>query len=73
MFPVLNPIYSATIAIPVMKVGRFKSSHRGFTLVELLVVIGNFLKRLTLAKKIKDWSFRTLQVKLIKIGVLPYS
>ena len=30
--------------------------------------LGNFLRRLALPKKIKDWSFRTLQVKLIKIG-----
>ncbi len=30
--------------------------------------LGNFLRRLALPKKIKDWSLRTLQVKLIKIG-----
>jgi len=30
--------------------------------------IGNFLRRLALPKKIRDWSLRTLQVKLIKIG-----
>jgi len=30
--------------------------------------LGNFLRRLALPKKIKDWSFRTLQTKLIKIG-----
>ncbi len=30
--------------------------------------LGNFLRRLVLPKKIKDWSLRTLQVKLIKIG-----
>jgi len=29
--------------------------------------LGNFLRRLALPKKIKDWSLRTLQVKLIKI------
>jgi heterodisulfide reductase subunit A-like polyferredoxin len=29
---------------------------------------GNFLRRLALPKKIRDWSLRTLQVKLIKIG-----
>ena len=30
--------------------------------------LGNFLRRLALPKKINDWSLRTLQVKLIKIG-----
>jgi hypothetical protein len=30
--------------------------------------LGNFLRRLALPKKMKDWSLRTLQVKLIKIG-----
>ena len=30
--------------------------------------LGNFLRRLALPRKIKDWSLRTLQVKLIKIG-----
>jgi hypothetical protein len=30
--------------------------------------LGNSLRRLALPKKIKDWSLRTLQVKLIKIG-----
>jgi hypothetical protein len=30
--------------------------------------LGNFLRRLALPKKIKDWSLRALQVKLIKIG-----
>ncbi len=30
--------------------------------------LGNFLRRSALPKKIKDWSFRTLQTKLIKIG-----
>jgi len=28
----------------------------------------NFLRRLALPKKIKDWSHRTIQQKLIKIG-----
>ncbi len=31
--------------------------------------LGNILRRLALSKKIRDWSHRTLQVKLIKIGV----
>jgi hypothetical protein len=30
--------------------------------------LSNFLRRLALPKKIRDWSLRTLQVKLIKIG-----
>jgi hypothetical protein len=30
--------------------------------------LGNFLRRLALPNKIRDWSLRTLQVKLIKIG-----
>jgi hypothetical protein len=30
--------------------------------------LGNFLRRLCLSKAIKDWSLRSLQVKLIKMG-----
>jgi hypothetical protein len=30
--------------------------------------LGNFLRRLGLPKSIKDWSLRSLQVKLIKMG-----
>jgi hypothetical protein len=30
--------------------------------------LGNFLRRLGLPKAIKDWSLRSLQVKLIKTG-----
>ena len=30
--------------------------------------LSNFLRRLALPKKIMDWSLRTLQIKLIKIG-----
>lgn len=30
--------------------------------------LGNFLRRLVLPKKIRDWSLRTLQIKLMKIG-----
>ena len=37
-------------------------------LFSLAYNLGNFLRRLVLPKKIKNWSFRTLQVKLIKIG-----
>jgi len=31
--------------------------------------LGNFLRRLALPKKVRDWSLRTLKEKLIKIGV----
>jgi hypothetical protein len=37
-----------------------------FTLADNL---GNFLRRLALPKKIRDWSLRILQLKLIKIEV----
>jgi hypothetical protein len=30
--------------------------------------LGNFLSRLALPKRVKQWSLRTLRVKLIKIG-----
>ena len=30
--------------------------------------LGNFLRRLTLPKSIKDWSLRTMREKLVKIG-----
>ena len=30
--------------------------------------LGNFLRRLALPKRVKEWSLRTLRVKLIKIG-----
>ena len=30
--------------------------------------LANFLRRLALPEKIRDWSLRTLQMKLIKIG-----
>jgi hypothetical protein len=30
--------------------------------------LGNFLRRLALPKKVRDWSLRTLKEKLIKIG-----
>ena len=30
--------------------------------------LGNFLRRLGLLKAVKDWSLRSLQVKLIKMG-----
>jgi hypothetical protein len=31
--------------------------------------LGNFLRRLALPKKIRDWSLRTLKEKLVKTGV----
>jgi hypothetical protein len=37
-------------------------------LFDLAYNLSTFLRRLALPKKIKDWSFRTLQTKLIKIG-----
>jgi len=30
--------------------------------------LGNFLRRLGLPREVKEWSLRSLQVKLIKIG-----
>tara|TARA_B100000315_G_scaffold250552_1_gene283577 strand:- start:241 stop:468 length:228 start_codon:yes stop_codon:yes gene_type:complete len=36
--------------------------------VRLTTKLGNFLRRLCLPKAINDWSLRSLQVKLIKIG-----
>jgi hypothetical protein len=30
--------------------------------------LGNFLRRLALPKRVREWSLRTLRVKLIKIG-----
>ena len=37
-------------------------------LFALVYNLGNFLRRSALPKKIRDWSLKTLQVKLIKIG-----
>jgi hypothetical protein len=39
--------------------------------VELFILaynLGNFLRRLALPESVKDWSLRSVQVKLIKIG-----
>ena len=59
--------------------GSAYNGHFGYTCYHPLFVfnqfgdveralLGNFLRRLVLPKKIRDWSLRTLQVKLIKIG-----
>lgn len=46
----------------------FTDNQVRLQLFALAYNLGNFLRRLALPKKIKDWSLRTLQVKLIKIG-----
>jgi len=46
----------------------FTDNHVRLQLFVLACNLGNFLRRLALPKKIRDWSLRTLQAKLIKIG-----
>ena len=46
----------------------FRDNQVRLQLFALAYNLGNFLRRLVLPKKIKNWSFRTLQVNLIKIG-----
>jgi len=46
----------------------FTDNQVRLQLFSLAYNLGNFLRRLALPKKIRDWSFRTLQLKLIKIG-----
>ncbi len=46
----------------------FADNQVRLQLFALAYNLGNFLRRLALPGKIKDWSLRTLQVKLIKIG-----
>jgi len=46
----------------------FTDNQVRLQLFSLAYNLGNFLRRLALPKKIRDWSLRTLQVKLIKIG-----
>jgi hypothetical protein len=46
----------------------FTDNQVRLQLFALAYNLGNFLRRLVLPKKIRDWSLRTLQVKLIKIG-----
>ena len=47
---------------------RFVSNQVRLGLFVLAYNLRNFLRRLVLPKKIKHWSFRSLLVKLIKIG-----
>jgi hypothetical protein len=47
---------------------RFIANQVRLQLFILAYNLGNFLRRLCLPKAIKDWSLRSLQVKLIKIG-----
>jgi len=47
---------------------HFISNQVRLGLFILAYNLGNFLRRLALPSKIKHWSFRTLIVKLIKIG-----
>ncbi len=46
----------------------FADNQVRLQLFALAYNLGNFLRRLALPKKIRHWSLRTLQVKLIKIG-----
>jgi hypothetical protein len=46
----------------------FTDNQVRLQLFALAYNLGNFLRRLALPKKIRDWSLRALQVKLIKIG-----
>jgi len=47
---------------------RFISNQVRLQLFILAYNLGNFLRRLCLPKAIKDWSLRSLQLKLIKMG-----
>jgi hypothetical protein len=47
---------------------RFDANQVRLQLFVLAYNLGNFLRRLCLPKKVKDWSLRSLQVKLIKMG-----
>jgi hypothetical protein len=42
--------------------------RRQLQLFVLAYNLGNFLRRLALPKEIRDWSLRSVQVKLIKTG-----
>ena len=46
----------------------FADNQVRLQLFALAYNLGNFLRRLALPKRVKEWSLRTLQVKLIKIG-----
>ena len=47
---------------------RFVANQVRLQLFILAYNLGNFLRRLGLPKAVTDWSLRSLQVKLIKIG-----
>jgi len=47
---------------------RFDANEVRLQLFVLAYNLGNFLRRLCLPKAINDWSLRSLQVKLIKMG-----
>jgi hypothetical protein len=47
---------------------RFVANQVRLQLFLLAYNLGNFLRRLGLPRAIKDWSLRSLQLKLIKIG-----
>ena len=47
---------------------RFAANQVRLQLFLLAYNLGNFLRRLGLPKAVKDWSLRSLQLKLIKIG-----
>ena len=47
---------------------RFVANQVRLALFVLAYNLGNFLRRLALPEAVKDWSWRSLQVKLIKTG-----
>jgi hypothetical protein len=47
---------------------RFDANQVRLQLFVLAYNLGNFLRRLCLPKAIKDWSLRSLQVRLVKMG-----
>jgi len=47
---------------------RFVANQVRLSLFILAHNLGNFLRRLALPEAVKDWSLRSLQVKLVKIG-----
>ena len=47
---------------------RFKENEARLKLFILAYNLGNFLRTLVLPKKIKHWSLKTIQLKLIKTG-----
>jgi len=48
--------------------GQITGGYEELQLFILAYNLGNFLRRLGLPKAIKDWSLRSLQLKLIKMG-----